>query len=163
MTRAREDRPAGQAADVEGFELAAFAVQLRRLTGEINRFVHEFASQQGLHPTDVQALATIMDAKAPLTPSRLGARLGLTSGAVTACLDRLERTGHIQRVRDSSDRRVVHLHYLAAAKTTARAHFLPLAEATARSQEGFDPHELRIALRLLAALGDELERLNKGD
>ena len=102
-----------------------------------------------------------MDAQSPLTPGRLGEHLGLTSGAVTACLDRLERAGHIRRVRESPDRRVVHLHYLPEARTTARAHFLPLAEATARAQEGFTPDELLSALRLLGAVSDELESLNK--
>ncbi|WNO76667.1 MarR family winged helix-turn-helix transcriptional regulator [Streptomyces sp. AM8-1-1] len=146
---------------VQGFELQAFAVQLRRLTGEINRFAHEFAAHQGLHATDVQALGAIMDAPSPLTPGRLGEHLGLTSGAVTACLDRLERAGHIRRVRESPDRRVVHLHYLPEARTTARAHFLPLAQATARAQEGFTPDELLSTLRLLRAVSDELESLNK--
>ncbi|GAA4788666.1 MULTISPECIES: MarR family winged helix-turn-helix transcriptional regulator [Streptomyces] len=161
MATTRNEQPADTPPQVQGFDLPAFAVQLRRLTGEINRFAHEFASDQGLHATDVQALAAIMDAESPLTPGRLREHLGLTSGAVTACLDRLERAGHIRRARESSDRRVVHLHFLPDARATARAHFLPLARATARAQEGFTPEELRIALRFVGAMGDELERLNR--
>ncbi|MCF2436360.1 MarR family transcriptional regulator [Streptomyces thinghirensis] len=34
-----------------------------------------------------------------MTPGRLREHLGLTSGAVTACVDRLERAGHVRRVR----------------------------------------------------------------
>lgn len=149
------------AKEARGQELQAFAVQLRRLNGEINRVVHGFAADEGLHVTDVQALAAIMDAQTPVTPGLLRKHLGLTSGAVTACLDRLEKAGHIRRVRESADRRVVHLHYLPDARTAARTHFMPLAEATARAQEGFSSAELATALRFLAALNDELGRLRR--
>lgn len=101
------------------------------MNGEINRLVHSFAHAQGLHATDVQALGAILDADVPLTPGRLREHLGLTSGAVTACLDRLERAGHVRRARESSDRRVVHLYYEPGAKAAARSFFMPLAEAAA--------------------------------
>ncbi|SDK14753.1 MarR family winged helix-turn-helix transcriptional regulator [Streptomyces indicus] len=144
----------GTAADAGG--LQALAVQLRRMNGEINRVVHGFAAEQGLHSTDVQALAAILDAETPLTPGRLRAHLGLTSGAVTACLDRLERAGHIRRSRDSVDRRVVHLHYVSDAQRTARAFFRPLATAASAARDRFSPEETAVVVRFLAALNDEL-------
>ncbi|MFF3405531.1 MarR family winged helix-turn-helix transcriptional regulator [Streptomyces sp. NPDC002742] len=137
-------------------DLQAFAVQLRRMNGEINRLVHGFAGEHGLHATDVQALAAILDAPEPLTPGRLREHLGLTSGAVTACLDRLERAGHIRRVRESPDRRVVHLHYVPDARSAARAHFRPLAEVTANVRSGFSEDELSVVLRFLTTLNDRL-------
>ncbi|MER5410588.1 MarR family winged helix-turn-helix transcriptional regulator [Streptomyces sp. NPDC002769] len=136
--------------------LQAFAVQLRRMNGEVNRVVHGFASEHGLHATDVQALAAILDAPEPLTPGRLREHLGLTSGAVTACLDRLERAGHIRRVRESPDRRVVHLHWVPDAKSAARAHFRPLAEVTASVRSGFSEDELSVVLRFLTAMNEQL-------
>ncbi|WP_435594360.1 MarR family winged helix-turn-helix transcriptional regulator [Streptomyces panacea] len=143
-------------APMPGADLRAFAVELRRMNGEINRLVHGFAADQGLHATDVQALAAILDAETPLTPGRLRDHLGLTSGAVTACLDRLERAGHIRRSRESADRRVVHLHYLAGARSVARSHFLPLAEATEHARAGFSEPELAVVLRFLVSVNDEL-------
>ncbi|CAL9371009.1 hypothetical protein SUDANB15_00853 [Streptomyces sp. enrichment culture] len=140
----------------EPADLQAFAVQLRRMNGEINRMVHGFASRNGLHVTDVQALAAILDADEPMTPSRLREHLGLTSGAVTACVDRLERAGHVTRVRESADRRVVHLYYAADAKTAARTYFRPLAQAAGSALSRFDDSELAVALRFLAALNEEL-------
>ncbi|WP_307813286.1 MarR family winged helix-turn-helix transcriptional regulator [Streptomyces sp. N35] len=137
-------------------DLHALAVQLRRMNGEINRVVHGFAAAQGLHATDVQALAAILDAEEPLTPGRLREHLGLTSGAVTACLDRLERAGHVRRSRDSADRRVVHLHYVNDAQRTARAFFRPLATAATEARAGFTDAELAVTVRFLAALNDEL-------
>ncbi|WP_433544118.1 MarR family winged helix-turn-helix transcriptional regulator (plasmid) [Streptomyces sp. CA-294286] len=140
-------------------DLLAFAVQLRRMNGEIGRLAHGFATEQGLHPTDVQALAAILDSDTPLTPGRLREHLGLTSGAVTACLDRLEKAGHVRRSRDSKDRRVVHLHYETSARSVARAHFLPLATATENVRSRFEPAELSLVLRFLTELNTELSEL----
>ncbi|WP_235968124.1 MarR family winged helix-turn-helix transcriptional regulator [Streptomyces mesophilus] len=137
-------------------DLRALAVQLRRMNGEINRVVHGFAATQGLHATDVQALAAILDAEEPLTPGRLREHLGLTSGAVTACLDRLERAGHVRRSRDSADRRVVHLHYVNDAQRTARAFFRPLAAAATEARTGFTDAELTVVVRFLTTLNAEL-------
>ncbi|MFF7853331.1 MarR family transcriptional regulator [Streptomyces sp. NPDC007904] len=151
QTAERGSLRTGQTADLQ-----AFAVQLRRLHGEINRMVHGFAGRSGLHATDVQALAAILDAEQPMTPGRLREHLGLTSGAVTACVDRLERAGHVTRVRESADRRVVHLHYAADARAAARTYFRPLAQAAGSALSRFDESELTVALRFLAALNEEL-------
>lgn len=140
-------------------ELQALAVELRRMNGEINRLVHAFAHAQGLHATDVQALGAILDSDTPLTPGRLREHLGLTSGAVTACLDRLERAGHIRRARESSDRRVVHLYYESGARSAARSFFMPLAEAAAGARAASGPQELEAALRFLARMNGELSRM----
>lgn len=142
-----------------GTDLHSLAVQLRRMNGEINRLVHGFAGDQGLHVTDVQALAAILDAEEPMTPGRLREHLGLTSGAVTACVDRLESAGHIRRVRESSDRRVVHLYYASDARTAARTYFRPLAGATEQARTRFSDDELAVVTRFLAAMNEELSLL----
>ncbi|MFD9002565.1 MarR family winged helix-turn-helix transcriptional regulator [Streptomyces sp. NPDC059582] len=154
----REQRARGQRSPAGAVptDLHAFAVQLRRMNGGINRLMQGFAGAHGLHPTDVQALAAILDADEPMTPKRLREHLGLTSGAVTACVDRLERAGHIRRVRESADRRVVHLYYAADARPTARTYFRPLAEATEAARAHFTDDELALVLRFLAAMNEEL-------
>ncbi|MGW2659048.1 MarR family winged helix-turn-helix transcriptional regulator [Streptomyces sp. NPDC001478] len=143
--------------------LQSFAVLLRRMNGEFNRITHAFAQTQGLHATDVQALIAILDAErgtdGAMTPGRLREQLDLTSGAVTACLDRLERAGHIRRVRDTGDRRVVHLHYAAPAKRVARDFFQPLAAGTEAARRQFDADELRVVVRFLESMNEELARL----
>ncbi|MFF9373322.1 MarR family winged helix-turn-helix transcriptional regulator [Streptomyces griseoluteus] len=141
-------------------DLQGYAVLLRTLNSEINRIAHAFAQAHGLHATDVHALAAIMDASAldgePMTPSRLRERLNLTSGAVSACLDRLERAGHITRARDSADRRVVHLHWNPAARTLARQYFTPLARGTEAARRRFTPEQLETVAEFLGALNREL-------
>ncbi|MER7764578.1 MarR family transcriptional regulator [Streptomyces sp. NPDC097619] len=145
--------------------LQSFAVLLRRMNAEFNRIAQEFAQAQGLHLTDVQALIAVLDADAsedgPMTPGRLRARLDLTSGAMTACLDRLERSGHLHRVRSAEDRRVVHLHYAQAARKVARDYFRPLAQGTDRVRSRFTEQELRVAARFLAELNGELDHIGR--
>ncbi len=61
----------------------------------------------GLHYTDLDVLATLRRGGRPYrrTPTELRDSVLITSGAMTACLDRLERNGLIQRVADPNDRR----------------------------------------------------------
>ncbi|WP_233221040.1 MarR family winged helix-turn-helix transcriptional regulator [Streptomyces carminius] len=134
------------------------------MNGEFSRTAHDFARSQGLHPTDVQALVEILDADdGPVTPGMLRERLQLTSGAVTACLDRLERAGHIRRTRDSADRRTVHLHYASRGREVAREYFRPLAQATDAVRRRFSDAELRVVVRFLAAMNDELAAARRPD
>lgn len=147
----------------EADDLHVLAAGLRRMNGEINRLVHGFAAAHGLHATDVQALAAILDAEEPMTPGRLREHLGLTSGAVTACVDRLERAGHVRRVRESADRRVVHLHYVPDARASARTYFRPLAQAAGAARDRFDAQELAVVVRFVAAMNEELRAVRSAD
>lgn len=60
----------------------------------------------GVNRTDGRCL-DIIDRHGTLTAGRLAEESGLSSGAVTAVLDRLEKAGFVRRVRDTKDRRRV--------------------------------------------------------
>ncbi|WP_254395067.1 MarR family winged helix-turn-helix transcriptional regulator [Streptomyces sp. AC512_CC834] len=146
--------------------LQSFAVLLRQMNSEFNRLAHEFAQAHDLHLTDVQALIAILDADPngrdePMTPSRLRKQLNLTSGAVTACLDRLERAGHIHRVRATDDRRVIHLHFAAAARGMTSEYFRPLAQSTDTARSRFTAEELTVIVRFLGEMNRELVLLRQ--
>ncbi|MFT2816790.1 MarR family winged helix-turn-helix transcriptional regulator [Leifsonia sp. A12D58] len=88
-----------------------------------------FAASLGLHSTDASALLAILDAEErgeSLSPARLSERIGLTSGATSSLLNRLEEAGHIERSRVHSDRRVVTLHSTPDVQKIAGAFFEPL-------------------------------------
>lgn len=126
--------------------------QLQLLVVEGGKVAAAFAARHGLHPTDVEALLHVMHAEergGPMTPGALGSVLGLTSGAVTSVLDRLERAGHLVRVRDDGDRRRVLLHHSAAGRALAQAFFEPLGRRTGAVMDGFTDDELAVALRFL--------------
>jgi DNA-binding MarR family transcriptional regulator len=73
---------------------------------------HAIADAVGLHQTDQECL-DLLDWAEPLSAGEIAAHLGLTSGAVTSLLDRLENGGWVRRERDPADRRrvVVHLSH----------------------------------------------------
>jgi DNA-binding MarR family transcriptional regulator len=64
------------------------------------------AEQVGLGPTDEKTLF-LLRGLGSLTAGEIAQHTGLTTASVTNLIDRLERKGFVQRVRDSSDRRRV--------------------------------------------------------
>ena len=62
------------------------------------------ADRLGMNVTDLRALELITD-EPGMTPGRLAERSGLTTGAVTGVLDRLEKGGYVERTADQNDRR----------------------------------------------------------
>ncbi|MFE9743139.1 MarR family transcriptional regulator [Streptomyces sp. NPDC006477] len=77
---------------------------LRAVTVEFGLRQAEFAARNAMHHTDVRALICLLDAARagePATVGLLGARLGLNSAGTTSVIDRLERLGHVARVRDA--------------------------------------------------------------
>jgi DNA-binding MarR family transcriptional regulator len=64
------------------------------------------AEAAGLHASEWYALS-LLELEGPLTSGELSARTGLTTGATTRLIDRLERAGYVRRAADPADRRKV--------------------------------------------------------
>ncbi|MEV6304681.1 MarR family transcriptional regulator [Actinoplanes sp. NPDC051861] len=132
---------------------------LNTYSSEAQHIGHAFAGRNHLHATDMHALLAVMHAErrgSPLTPGRLGEAIGLSSGATTALIDRLERGGHLRRSRESTDRRVVHLRYGDAGMTLALAFFTPLRPHTDAVMEKFSVTELQAVERFLGGMAGAL-------
>lgn len=86
--------------------------ELRRAVGEemqamqaaIDAYDEAAARALGVNRTDLRCLE-LLNQHTALTPTRLGAELGLATGSVTAMLDRLERLSYLTRSPDPTDRR----------------------------------------------------------
>jgi DNA-binding MarR family transcriptional regulator len=88
-------------------ELGKELIRLAREHEAANQAFDEVAAQKlGVNQTDLRAL-NVVENQGPLTAGRLAELMGLTTAAVTAVLDRLERAGYARRVRDEKDRRQV--------------------------------------------------------
>jgi DNA-binding MarR family transcriptional regulator len=66
------------------------------------------AAKLGIRVTDLNCL-NIVESRHGMTAGELATESGLTTGAVTAVIDRLERAGFARRVRDEHDRRKVNV------------------------------------------------------
>ena len=80
--------------------------QVRYLTANSVIFSKVVADKVGQHSTDLECLDFLL-LSGPSTAGKLSEITGLTSGAVTAVIDRLEKAGYVRRERDKNDRRKV--------------------------------------------------------
>ena len=88
-------------------ELLTAIIQASRENSTIAVFFHTaIAELVGLGATDEKTLF-ILQRYGSLTAGEIAQQTGLTTASVTNLIDRLERKGFVQRVRDTADRRRV--------------------------------------------------------
>ena len=119
-----------------------------------------FATWLDLHYTDATALLEIFEAEQrgdPLSPARLSKRVGLSSGATTALLNRLEAAEHLVRTREHSDRRVVTLHTTEHVGTLAASYFDPLSARLDAMMATYSPEQLQQFEAFVVALRETME------
>ena len=134
---------------------------LRGITLDGQRVADTFAHAHGLNSTDMRALVLIMEAELrhqALTAGQLSARLGTSSGATTAVIDRLERIGHIHRNRTHTDRRKVTLHFEPLAMQLAGAYFGPLGAMNDEVMSQYTEEELRTVLSFMRGIRESYTR-----
>lgn len=78
----------------------------RELSAAVVLFHQAVAERMGLNATDFKCL-DVLAQRGPLPAGHLAEILGLTGGAITGVIDRLEAAGFVQRERDPGDRRRV--------------------------------------------------------
>jgi DNA-binding MarR family transcriptional regulator len=89
--------------------VAELISQFRACGNQDTAFDGLAAKLLGVNETDLHCLNIIENNSGKLTAGELAVRSGLTNGAITGVLDRLERAGFAQRVTDPADRRRVHV------------------------------------------------------
>ncbi len=137
-------------------ELARFA-DLGREGSTLTVLRHaRIAERMGLSATDHKALDLIGQAEGPLTAGRIAELTGLSTGAVTGVIDRLEKAGLARRVRDTVDRRKVLIEVVPGAMD----RYAPLFESAFTNMknllEQFSPEERKVLERFQGALLDGL-------
>jgi DNA-binding MarR family transcriptional regulator len=140
----------------------------RELSTATLLFHHGIANQLGLNPTDHKC-AEIIGRKGVVTAGELAEITGLTTGAVTAVLDRLEQRGFVQREHDRTDRRRVLVRPVADPQRDQRiaALFEPLSQAWSVLCTDYQPEELMLILEFMersrVVLEQEAHRLSETD
>jgi DNA-binding MarR family transcriptional regulator len=101
------------------------------------------ADKLGLNPTDHKALG-LMAREGSVTAGRLAELTGLTTGAVTGMVDRLEKAGFVQRIRPTTDRRQVIIQPIPAEIHKIHHLFDSLGQAIMTMTDRFSDRELEI-------------------
>jgi DNA-binding MarR family transcriptional regulator len=126
----------------------AFDRETRRMGSMATLHNHAVAASAGLHETDQECL-DLLDWTGPITAGEIGVHLGLTSGAVTGLLDRLEADGWVRRERDPEDRRRVRVHLSAERGAELWPIYQPLAEAVEAYRDQLSDRDLRTVVEFL--------------
>ena len=120
--------------------------ELRRTADRLDEAV---AAQFGLNRTDLRCIG-ILYRRGRVTAGELAEESGLTPGAITTVLDRMERGGYANRVADPTDRRRVMVTSTAATRELG-ARIYGEVELAGRAQlEQLDSRPRRCHSRLLA-------------
>jgi DNA-binding MarR family transcriptional regulator len=105
--------------------------EIRRMSVETMLLSAIVAERIGINPTDLTWLALI-EPHREVTAGELAELSGLTTGAVTGLIDRLEKAGFVERRRDPDDRRKVYVRPNPGNSDRIEPHF---ARATEQVRE----------------------------
>jgi DNA-binding MarR family transcriptional regulator len=108
-----------------------------------DRFDQAVADTLGLNRTDMRCL-DVLDREGPVTAGRLAGATGLTSGAITTAIDRLERGGFARRLADPADRRRVLVELTPEVRAHAGSFYAEHAKAAEQLYHRYTEEQLRM-------------------
>ena len=147
-----EDRSSGSYTPLE----VNFAT--RRVDMALSQMHGEFASRIGLSSPELVALMHLSASPEGLGPTEIAHRLHITTGAMTAMLDRLEGYGHIERSPHPADRRKLVVHITKHARDEAMALIGPMREDIIALAERLSPDQRDTVGRFLDDLAAMIVR-----
>jgi DNA-binding MarR family transcriptional regulator len=148
-------------------ELIDELVREFRTSGNVDDAFDNLAAKRlGVNETDLHCLNIIENAGG-ITAGALAVEAGLTTGAVTGVIDRLERAGFARRIRDQGDRRRVKVEVTKAFYARADKIWGPPRADWGRTLSKFSAEELEVITEFLRATNEvgrkHMERLRKLD
>ena len=111
-------------------------------------FRHAMAQRLGLNATDMECLGLLF-IRGISSPTELASHTGLTSGATTAMLDRLEHAGLIERRPNPRDRRGTRIVLRKAGTERVAPWFAAVRAAQDELVSSYTEAELRVLLDFL--------------
>jgi DNA-binding MarR family transcriptional regulator len=119
--------------------------EVRAYQRAVDAFDESVAELLGINRTDMRCLDVLLE-RGEATPGQLAEAVGLTSGSVTAMLDRLERTGFVQRAPDATDRRRFVVRPTTKSFEGCAALYVPIAEEGSRQLARYTVAELELLI-----------------
>jgi DNA-binding MarR family transcriptional regulator len=126
---------------------------LRRVNFQGSIFGQTIAIRLGLSESDIDALELLIDTGAA-TAGKLSEVMGLTTGAVTRVVDRLEQAGYVRRVTDPADRRRVVIEVVPERVATIESLLDSLERAAADEVDRYTPEQLATISDFLSRMAD---------
>jgi DNA-binding MarR family transcriptional regulator len=133
----------------------------RELSTAVVMFHEAVGQRLGVSAGDQRALTLLRGG--PLSAGALAKEIGLTPGAVTGMVDRLERAGLVRREVDPNDRRRVVVTATESGRNAHTGPFGELAAAMAAMMTRYSPAEQHVISdfvdRTVAVLKDQTAKL----
>ena len=128
-------------------------LNLRHFVVELLVSSYEATEDVGVNPTDLGALCLLL-LHGPAPAGRLAELTGLTTGAITGVIDRLEKGGFVRREVDAADRRkVIVVPDAGGVDRDLFPHFPSLQKAaSAQFYDDFSVAELGLISKFLSRL-----------
>lgn len=153
MSSRRSPRPSERAR-----MLSDLARSAQRAATDGILFHQAVADRLGLHVSDLRCLSILLEAGS-VPAGEIGARTGLTTGAVTRMVDRLERSGYVRREPDPADRRRVMVSPVPEQMARIAPMYTGMAQAWATAMNGYDDDQLT----LIRTLFDRLHEIAQAE
>jgi DNA-binding MarR family transcriptional regulator len=134
-------RPKARAALMQELENA-----IRRSSGQGVIFGQAVASRAGISSSDMECMDFLI-LEGRVTAGRLAELTGLTTGAITGVVDRLEQAGYVRRERDETDRRKVFIAAIPEKVAGIGVFYEKLHRAVMKDWAGYSDDELQLLLR----------------
>jgi DNA-binding MarR family transcriptional regulator len=141
--------------------LQKLADLIREYTSAVLRHAAATAKRMSLEASELAALEHLQDA-GPMTQKRLGERLSMSPGAVTAMIDRLESRGYVERISNPEDRRSALVLITKAGVQESVRHLWPYIEDIKGIEEGFSDEERAVIARFLREATQATHRAAEG-
>jgi len=133
--------------------VAALNRAMRDASGQGVLYSQAVAERLGINSTDLECLDSVV-LRGPLTAGELADATGLTTGAITGVIDRLERAGFARRERDKHDRRKILVRALPAVERVIVPLFQPMERAVLSALSDYSDKELALLLDFFARARD---------
>jgi DNA-binding MarR family transcriptional regulator len=132
-------------------ELDDTTLAVRALISASQDLTVRMARRMGVNVSDMTAILWLSE-HGPVGSAELARRLGISTAATTVLVDRLERAGHVERVRNTDDRRRVTLTETSEARAAALRAWLPAIQEIDEVSRSLSEPERAFARDLLSRL-----------
>jgi DNA-binding MarR family transcriptional regulator len=119
---------------------------MRKASAQGVLYGQSVANAVGISGSDLDCL-DLLNFEGRVTAGRLAEVTGLTTGAITGVVDRLEKAGLVRRQRDETDRRKVFIAIVPENAARIGRYYVPMQEKMSKVWGTYSDAELQLLLR----------------